>query len=94
MTQKDWLEVAIRIIGVYLLFWAVTNFAESALMYADYSRNLDINFRYYLIYGWIDAILALVFLKAPGIISNFAYPPESEESEVEGSDSSDQPDSQ
>ena len=83
MTQKDWLEVAIRTIGVYILFSAVTNFAESALMYTDYSRNPDINFRYYLIYGWIYAFVGLVFLKAPGILSNFAYAPELSEDDVE-----------
>ena len=89
MTQKDWLDVSIRVLGVYILFCAVTNFAESWLMYADYSRSLDFTFRYYLIYGWIYALLGLVFLKAPGILSNFAYPPESGEVDTgidEGSD--------
>lgn len=76
MTQKDWLEVAIRIFGVYVLFCSVTNFAESAFMYTDYSRNPEVNFRYYLIWGWIDAFIALLFLKAPGIFSSFAYPPD------------------
>jgi len=83
MTQKDWLEVAIRTIGVYALFSAVTYFAESWLMYADYSRNLDINFRYYLIYGWVYAFAGLLFLKVPGVLSNFAYPPELKENDVE-----------
>jgi hypothetical protein len=74
MTQKDWLEVAIRILGVYILFWAVTNFAEAWLMYSDYSRNPDISFRYYFIWAWIDVLVGLIFLKAPGVLSNFAFP--------------------
>ncbi len=84
MTQKDWLEVAIRTIGVYVLFLAVTYFAESWLMYANYSRSPDIEFRYYLIHGWVYAFAGLIFLKAPGILSNFAYPPVLLEGDVEG----------
>lgn len=90
MTQKDWLEVAIRTIGVYVLFLAVTYFAESWLMYANYSRSPDIEFRYYLIHGWVYAFAGLLFLKAPGILSNFAYPPalieNDEDEEDEASD--------
>ena len=89
MTQKDWLEVAIRIIGVYVLFWAITNFAEAWLMYADYSRNLDINFRYYFIYGWIYVLVGLIFVRAPGVLSNFAYPPHSTEIEAEAEEPTD-----
>jgi hypothetical protein len=74
MNQKDWLEVAIRILGVYVLFCAVTYFAEAWLMYADYSRNPDINFRYYFIHAWIDVLVGLIFLRAPGVLSNLAYP--------------------
>lgn len=88
MTQKDWLEVAIRAIGVYVLFAAVKYFAESWLMYADYSRNPDVNFRYYLIYGWVYAFAGLLFLKAPGILSNFAYPPDLLKNEVEEGEAS------
>lgn len=83
MTQKDWLEVAIRVLGVYVLFWAVTNFAEAWLMYADYSRNPDIGFRYYFIYAWIDVLVGLIFLKAPGVLSNFAFPPKDTEEDPE-----------
>lgn len=44
-------------------------------MYTDYIRNPDISFRYYMIYGWLDSFLGLVFVRAPWIISNFAFPP-------------------
>jgi hypothetical protein len=84
MNEKNWLDVGIRAIGVYVLFYAVTYFAESWLMYADYSRNPDINFRYYLIFGWIYALAGLLLLKAPGVLSNFAYPPESDDGDAEG----------
>lgn len=84
MTQKDWLEVAIRTIGVYVLFCGISNFTEASLMYTDYSRNPDISFRYYLIYGWVDMIVGLVFLRAPGIFTNFAYPQGTADTGMEG----------
>ncbi len=90
MTQKDWLEVGIRVIGVYVLFTAVTYFAESALMYADYSRNPDINFRYYLIHGWVYGFAGLFFLKAPAILSNYAYPAESDDTSGEAGEATDE----
>ena len=76
MKPRDLFEVAVRIAGVFTLIWGVWDLANAALFYADYWRNVDMSFRYYLIYGWISIAMGLILIRIPWILVNFAYPPE------------------
>ena len=74
MKSREFFELAVRILGAVTLFWGVGYLTESALLYADYVRNPDITFRYYLIYGWINIFVSSILMRAPWILTNFAYP--------------------
>ena len=91
MTSREIFELAVRILGAVSLVWGIAYLVDSALFYTEYIINPDVTFRYYLIFGWVDIFISLVLIRAPWILSNFAYPPDDvevveEEANVDTSD--------
>jgi hypothetical protein len=76
MTLRDWFDVAVRIVGVVVLVYGLWDLMHAFLFYADYFRNPDMTFRFYMIAGWFSIFLGLVLIRAAGLIVNFAYAPE------------------
>ena len=79
MTQKEFLDVMIRIAGVFALLWGLWDLTNAALFYTDYFRNADMTYRYYLIYGWVSIGMGLLLLRGGAVLADFAYPPREEE---------------
>lgn len=73
MKPRDLFEAAVRVVGLFALLWGLWDLANAVLFYADYFRNPDMSYRYYLIYGWISIAIGLLLIRAPWIIVEFAY---------------------
>lgn len=73
MTPRDLYDVAVRTLGAFVLVWGLWDLANAALSYADYIRNPDTSFRFYLIFGWVSIAIGLLLIRAGGVLVNFAY---------------------
>ena len=83
MTQRDWFDVGVRVVGVVTLVYGFWDLVYAMLFYADYFRNPDMSFRFYLIAGWCSIALGLTLIRAASIVVNFAYGPIDEKSDAE-----------
>lgn len=91
MTPRDLFDVAVRTVGVVALVWGLWDLVYAGLFYADYFRNPDMTFRFYLISGWAGIFIGLLLIRAPGILVNFAYSPEIIETETAAAAQEDEP---
>ncbi|MBC7899208.1 MAG: hypothetical protein H7070_04060 [Saprospiraceae bacterium] len=73
MKPRDFFEVAVRVVGLFALLWGLWDLVNAVLFYTDYFRNPDMSFRFYLIYGWVNIIIGLLFIRAPWLLVDFAY---------------------
>ncbi|MGQ0540503.1 MAG: hypothetical protein ACT4O9_01475 [Blastocatellia bacterium] len=85
MTQREWFDIGVRLVGVVVLVFGIWDLVYAWLFYADYFRNPDSSFRFHLIAGWCSIALGLILIRAASVIVNFAYGPEDEEVEAEES---------
>lgn len=76
MKLRDYFELGFRLLGVYTLLWGIGYLTESAIVYTEYTRSPDLDFRYYLIYGWVNIFVGLFLVRAPWLLINFAFPEE------------------
>jgi hypothetical protein len=71
--QRDWFDVGVRMVGVVSLAYGVTDLVYAMLFEADYFRNPDMSFRFYMIAGWCSIGFGLILIRAAPILVNFAY---------------------
>lgn len=73
MTQRDLFDVGVRLVGVGTIVYGLWDLMYAMLFYADYFRNPDSTFRFYLIAGWGSVAIGLILVRAGAVLVNFAY---------------------
>jgi hypothetical protein len=92
MMPRELFDVAVRVLGAFVLVWGLWDLVNAALFYTDYFRNPDMTFRFYLIFGWVSIFIGLLLIRSGGVLVNFAYPDTAEEDQ-DGSDKTSEADS-
>ena len=78
MTQRDWFDVGVRVVGVGTVVYGLWDIMFAFLFYAGYFTNPDMTFRFYMIAGWFSVVVGLILVRAATFVVNFAYGPEAE----------------
>lgn len=81
MTRRDLFDVGVRLVGIGTIVYGLWDLMYAMLFYADYFRNPDMSFRFYMIAGWGSVAIGLILVRAASTFVNFAYGPTSVEDE-------------
>ncbi len=68
-------DVGVRLVGIGTIVYGLWDLMYAMLFYADYFRNPDSSFRFYMVAGWGSVAIGLILVRSASTFVNFAYGP-------------------
>lgn len=80
MKANDYFGVAIRVVGVVMVLYGLRDLLDALLLVLGYFTLMDTNPKYYVVMGLASFLVGLYFVRGAGLLVDFAFPDEKEDS--------------